>query len=269
MLAASEEDGVLLMVALAKHEAQVLVLHVEGRAAQANPARDEHRLRVAVSERLEQLVARQEIQGELREGDLRIIGQSRHPLLLAAVFQNVFREVFLEIRHVLLPDREAGGHRVTAARNQVAGAGADRLDQRYAGDRAARALADAVFVNRDHKGGLVVLPHQTRGYDADHAMVPVPRAKHDHGIVFHVDVCGKLGRRLLADFGLHILPLAVVSIKFLCQIPGGGAAIGVQRGERVLGEIHASGGVDPWPDPEPDIARRGIPIHSCDLLQRT
>ena len=173
MLAAAEKDGVLLVVALAESEAQVLVLHVEGRAAKTYSARDEHRLWVAVSERLEQLVARQEIQGKLREGDLRIISQPRHPFLLAAVFQNIFREVFPEIRHVLLPDREACCHRVTAACDEIAGAGADCLDERYPGDGATRALADAVFIDRDHEGGFVILPHQPRGDDADHAMVPI------------------------------------------------------------------------------------------------
>lgn len=86
VLAAAEEDSVLLFMTLAKREAQVLVLHLEGRAAKIHVAGDENRLRIAVSKGLEEFVAGKEIERKLRKGDLRIIDQPREALFLAAVF---------------------------------------------------------------------------------------------------------------------------------------------------------------------------------------
>ena len=62
IFAAAEEHGVLFVIALAQHEAQMVVLHVLRRTAQADPAGDENRLRVAVAEGLQQIIAGEEFQ---------------------------------------------------------------------------------------------------------------------------------------------------------------------------------------------------------------
>ncbi len=73
MLAATEENRVLLVVSLAQQQPQVFVFHVEGCAAQTHPAGDKDRLRVAVAKGVEQLVAGEKIKGELGKKDLRVI----------------------------------------------------------------------------------------------------------------------------------------------------------------------------------------------------
>lgn len=51
-LAAAEKYRILLMVALAEHETEVVVLHVIGWAAEADVPGDEYGLRIGIAERL-------------------------------------------------------------------------------------------------------------------------------------------------------------------------------------------------------------------------
>ena len=92
-------------------------------------ARDEHRLRVAVAEGLQQIITREELERELVEGNLRIIHQLRPALFLGGVFRSQIGEVFPEAVDLVLIDGKSRGHRVSAARQQVRLAGTDRLDE--------------------------------------------------------------------------------------------------------------------------------------------
>lgn len=60
--AAAKINGILLMISLPEHEAQVVVFHAYGRAAQPDISGYEDRLRIAVAEGLQQIVLAHELE---------------------------------------------------------------------------------------------------------------------------------------------------------------------------------------------------------------
>ena len=94
--------GILFLIALAQHETQVMVLHVQRRSAQPDTPRDENRLGVSTSERLKQVVARQELQRQLLEGNFGVIHQLRLTLFFVGVCADEGGEAFAELIEFVL-----------------------------------------------------------------------------------------------------------------------------------------------------------------------
>lgn len=134
---AAEEDGVLFAVALAELEAEVLVLHVDGRAAEVDVARHEDRLGVGVAEGLKEFVVGEEFEGEEGEGDFGVDPEFGAALFGLGGAEDEFREVGAEGVHAAFFDGESCGHVVAAAGEEVGAAGVDGFDEGDAFDGAA------------------------------------------------------------------------------------------------------------------------------------
>ncbi len=142
---------------------------------------------------------------------------------------------------------------MATARQQVVPAGTDRLNKRNSLNAAARAFSNSIFVNGDHEGWLVKLPHETRGDNADDTVVPRARSEDDDWIFGGIEAERELLDRLFPDQALVRLSLAVVIVKLSRQTGGGVEARGGEGGEGVLGKVHAAGGVNARAEAKADI----------------
>ena len=165
-------------------------------------------------------------------------------------------------------DRQPRRHGVPAARDEQAGIlrREHRRAEIDAGDRAARALAHAVFVECDHDGGAAGFLLEAPGNDADHPGVPARARDHRDRAV---GPGGALRLGGLLHQRLDRAAFLVQPVEF-----GGDATrlLGIARGEQPHAEIGApdpSAGVDPRAEREAEVARGGRAGEARRLDQRS
>src|SRR6185436_14421491 len=141
-------------------------------------------------------------------------------------------------------DRQAGRGAMPAEAVEVATAGSEPCMQVVGGDRAAAALA-ALAVEGDQDDRARVAFHQTRGDDADHALVPAFAGGHEDAVAALERAAARdLGRRGPQDRVLDLLAFAIAALELLGQRLRLRARWGEQEVERELRVAQPAGRVD-------------------------
>ena len=145
---------------------------------------------------------------------------------------------------------------MTAEALEVTGARAESAVQVERRDRAARPLPRVAAASGDEHDGPVEPLDEPRRHDADHAFVPV-LAPDDVAARSGAAPRPRLDRasRLAQDAVLDRLPLAIQLREPLGQRGRLGGVLGEDQLERDIGTPQPPGRIDPWREPEPDLAR--------------
>ncbi|OPZ41276.1 MAG: hypothetical protein BWY94_02472 [Actinobacteria bacterium ADurb.BinA094] len=228
----------------------MLVLEDLGALGEHRAGDREHRLRVALAERMQQRqLAHQVLVDRLQvdpggDVDRAVEFTAGEPLRDRGV------EACPKLGDVGAIQGDADGHRVAAPAAEQPVAVAERLHEVDAEDAAAGALRQLALA-AEHDAGAVELPRHAAGHDADHAGVPVVVVKHD-AVVGRVEFLD-LALGVLGDAALDVLALAVEAVELTGSILTEGSVLAEDEfdGERGVGE--AAAGVDARTEAEGDV----------------
>ena len=239
-----------------RHAAQASALGVLGGEAEmhflenihlphAQAAHAEHRLGVALAERLHLLQLAQQLLGDL--GAVDPASERKARLHRATVVGGEDRgvEFCAKLIEPHLLHRDADGHRVPTPALKALLAGGERLNQIETHDAAAGAFGELALV-AEHDGGAMVFARDAAGDDADDARVPALVEEHEavRREVAFLDL--RLG--LLGDLALDVLPLAVERLELLRRAAAEGEVVAQQQVDRERGVGEPATGVDARPE---------------------
>src|SRR5579884_1458677 len=158
-----------MSIALAQTKNQMLVVDHARRRDRFHFARQEERLRIAVSKRLQHLVPAQELNVELGKRQLVVELQARLQGFLRQQFGSRSAKRFSKQMELLFAQRHSGRHLVSAIFFKNGCAPTQGLNQIQSLDASATPLACSLFVKPHNNRGSMIFAGEARGDDAQHS----------------------------------------------------------------------------------------------------
>ena len=180
-------------------------------------------------------------------------------------------EIGAERRERVLPQRHARRHGVAAALDQQTFAHrlAHRAAEIDAGDRAARAGADAARLERDREGRTAEPLLEPRGDQADHARMPAFGGGDDHrALLLEAERRHRLGLGLRQRRHLDRLALAIEPVELGGEPRAFDRILLQQQIDAERGAADAAAGIDARPEQEAEMPGLRRAAQARDVHQR-
>ena len=239
-----EGDGVHQRAALAQGQFEVSALRAHGPGGKhLGVPQQKHRGWVAHAEGLQHFDLVDELQGDVREMQLRVIGGFRHQRTALQLLFHRGGKLGGQGLGVRLPERQARRLLVAAKAGEQLAAFAEGGKQVHPAGAAGAANAIVAVPAQDH-GGIAVALGQTARHQAHHAALPA--LAHDHDGPAGAEIHGlHLLVGLLQEAALDVAAAGVEAVGLLGQLRGLQRIGGGHQLHGDAGGVHAPAGVDP------------------------